>query len=1298
MVSPAPRKTRFTPGVIKGAEKKPDAAAVSEESPSADGQAGSRPRQPVIPSAVDAKSYEEASPAGMGGAQDPVRVADSILSGQLPSKPEEVLSAAHALKNALREGGIPQPKGAEALFRLIEENRWDGNEVREIYKGLGELGFTPGVLRGGAARTTPVLIGIAEGITRAAHSDAAEACLKETVTRLSWAASCAKKVGDRITAQDRLEELRPLLAGSPFAGAITLPEKGGLPQPEKGRAMSWEMLSAHFAERLKSADPEEFKAVLSQIPRFRTYSMRNTMLIFLANPDARVVGGKRKWDELGYQVKPSETKNGIPIIGFNPAKPKSNEPAPEPEPETEGASESDGPEESQAAARDPKKPHVKWPTVYVYDFSQVEPIPGREQLDIHGLEAGKIDGVVTPEMMRALEKALEKDGIEFQIRDGLGRLAQFHYGTSFGGRIAVLSGMPPEKTFATGVHEYAHEVLHQPSTEEGTDDSTSFIRKGTLRNGAAISRQQAELEAEFTAFLVCHKLGLDTSHASSHYLRGYGVTESQLRESTELCFKAADKILSRLKTQMPGEGPGGGQPATESESAAEAPVLPSPGKARLMNDADWRAMGVPEVGTPEGAAALQRRMEVQGPGRDASRSVASIPDGFFDGAPVRKGIPPALEVGQACKIFVKTVDGSKWIPGQIDAVYQVAGREKGYPYLYDVSWSNPEGRDGFGAARVGIEKISVGVEPGPQDAAEAKKLAQSLLRGTQSCFLDSETTHLDGDGEVISLSVRDRDGDFLFSMKFRPSQPIPDLVSEKIGVSNLEAMTEDATFEAQFGRLCEALKGRDVVAYNAAFDRRMIAQTSAFFGLPDPTGEARWHDAMEMAKAFLGEQKYPKLEDACQKLGVNISQVHTADGDSLGLLGLVKTISKRPLTLDDEFNAGIKRAEYFHWQPAMVLCTGVAAAAQRHGFSSEYFKLDAKATRAPIGSANSSLDYEKGIDALTRDVVTHKLLERFANGEKVSLRDVGDALLSSVVQANRYGHAFGHPDVDHAKEILERAKSDKDPYKGWERAKSARLQWAVAKNDFQDRLEKVKGRLALAEAFGADKDRLEEAKAGLVPQIQVADEALNQASAEFHQAWESARSSSVEKWHLLLEPVSTLHTSDGDFRVNAADPSSQFIYSYGALLVKAAMNPNEAERLASKNNGGRGMKDDQLLPMFREKTGLKGLRDARALGHSPAGPDPEKQPGLVWLQVQGGAVLPMREGDYRLAKRTGFDNILHSGLNGEPFVFCKGDAPVGLAPAIRIQAVGAETPFFASVEADQADAAIRSKVGQKTNA
>jgi len=80
-------------------------------------------------------------------------------------------------------------------------------------------------------------------------------------------------------------------------------------------------------------------------------------------------------------------------------------------------------------------------------------------------------------------------------------------------------------------HEIAHSLLHWTNG-----------KKITSRDGKEIDKQQRELEAEATAYTVCHYFG--TQPPSDFYLATYKVTPAMLLDAIETIAATVKTILT----------------------------------------------------------------------------------------------------------------------------------------------------------------------------------------------------------------------------------------------------------------------------------------------------------------------------------------------------------------------------------------------------------------------------------------------------------------------------------------------------------------------------------------------------------------------------------------------------------------------------------------------------------------------------------------------------------------------------------------------------------------------------------
>lgn len=238
---------------------------------------------------------------------------------------------------------------------------------------------------------------------------------------------------------------------------------------------------------LEAGQSDQLTRYLKVMGSFHHYSFSNVMLIIAQRPDATHVAGFQTWKSLDRYVKKGE--KGIVII------------APMVLRNTDDAS---GTPESV----------LRFRAVHVFDVSQTdgEPLP----------EVEKVSGDPGAHLDR-LRTAIVSRGITLEVRD-LGGAE----GISSGGKIAVRPGLNPSEEFATLVHEFAHELLHQVDKSERP------------------SKTVRETEAEAVAFVVSHAIGLSARTASADYIQLYAGSKDTLLASLDRVQRAASQILTAL--------------------------------------------------------------------------------------------------------------------------------------------------------------------------------------------------------------------------------------------------------------------------------------------------------------------------------------------------------------------------------------------------------------------------------------------------------------------------------------------------------------------------------------------------------------------------------------------------------------------------------------------------------------------------------------------------------------------------------------------------------------------------------
>lgn len=136
------------------------------------------------------------------------------------------------------------------------------------------------------------------------------------------------------------------------------------------------------------------------------------------------------------------------------------------------------------------------------------------------------------------------------------------------------------------------------------------------------------------------------------------------------------------------------------------------------------------------------------------------------------------------------------------------------------------------------------------ERSRAVKWAQKLMADLGKwVILDTETTGLDDEAEIIQAAVLEPETGASFQALVKPQGSIPAEATAIHGIT--DAMVSDALSWPEVHKvLAELLAGKLVVIYNASFDVTMLEQTSRRYGLEI---EVRCVCAMEWYAIFYGE-------------------------------------------------------------------------------------------------------------------------------------------------------------------------------------------------------------------------------------------------------------------------------------------------------------------------------------------------------------------------------------------------------------------------------------------------------------
>ena len=345
-------------------------------------------------------------------------------------------------------------------------------------------------------------------------------------------------------------------------------------------------------------ESERYKAYLTTMSKFHSYSFNNTLLI--AMQGGQLVAGYNKWrDDFHRNVKKGE--KAIKILAPAPFKAKK---------EVQKLDAQGRPVMGKDGKPVTEVQEIQVPAfkiVSVFDVSQTEgePLPsiGVEEL------TGSVERY--GEFLKALEQT---SPVPIGFEDIPGGSHGYYHLTEK--RIAIQEGMSELQTLKTAIHEIAHSKLHAIDPEapaiEQADRPDSRTR---------------EVQAESVAYAVCQHYGLDTSDYSFGYVAGWssGKDLKELKASLETIRATAHELITTIdghlaqlqkERQAQQEQP----QAAPLEQAAEQPdpdsvfsklppeqqqEMTASVKAMLQTliDADLKSTGEVSQGTKEAAQA-----------------------------------------------------------------------------------------------------------------------------------------------------------------------------------------------------------------------------------------------------------------------------------------------------------------------------------------------------------------------------------------------------------------------------------------------------------------------------------------------------------------------------------------------------------------------------------------------------------------------------------------------------------------------------------------------------------------------
>ncbi len=305
-----------------------------------------------------------------------------------------------------------------------------------------------------------------------------------------------------------------------YATGHTITEKPSS-YKEKDKDQQLDEITAKLEEGIKdvftSGKYEEYLKVMS---RFHKYSVNNTLLIAMQNPDASLVAGYHAWQKK-FERHVLKGEKAIRIIAPVPEKKIITREKVDPVTQKPVLDQ-----EGKPIMEEQELINNRFKAVPVFDVSQTE---GKELPTLTKELAGPVRDYA---LLFDAIKLASPVPVEIQSmkanRDGYYHLKDK--------RIAIRRGMGEAQTLATLVHELAHAKLH---------DTLDIGKSGK-------DQRTQEVEAESIAYAVCQYFGIETAENSFGYIAGWSGDKEldELKSSLKTIRDTASNLINAIDEKL----------------------------------------------------------------------------------------------------------------------------------------------------------------------------------------------------------------------------------------------------------------------------------------------------------------------------------------------------------------------------------------------------------------------------------------------------------------------------------------------------------------------------------------------------------------------------------------------------------------------------------------------------------------------------------------------------------------------------------------------------------------------------
>jgi len=166
-------------------------------------------------------------------------------------------------------------------------------------------------------------------------------------------------------------------------------------------------------------------------------------------------------------------------------------------------------------------------------------------------------------------------------------------------------------------------------------------------------------------------------------------------------------------------------------------------------------------------------------------------------------------------------------------------------------------------------------------------LEARVLLESNPVYLDTETTGMHFNSEVVEIGILDDQGQVLFDQLVRPRGKMDPAAGRVHGITQ-EMLESAPTWEQVWPQAEAFLRGKRIGVYNVEFDLRLMKQTHSRSWLTWSLPDTNFFDIMKLYARYHGDwdplhksYRYQSLEMAGRQCGIRLPNAHRAVDDCL---------------------------------------------------------------------------------------------------------------------------------------------------------------------------------------------------------------------------------------------------------------------------------------------------------------------------------------------------------------------------------------------------------------------------------